>query len=128
MMPLTEEALGILAQRRRRHPSEEWIFPSSGRTGHITDIKRAWHGLLDRAKITGLRIHDLRRTLGSWQAGSAPLPIIGKTLGHQSSDATEIYARLHLDPVRRAINAATGAMLTAGKVSRGRLLKAAERA
>ena len=129
VIPLTDEALEILAQRRRHHPSEQWTFPSSGRTGHITDIKRAWHGLLDRAKITGLRIHDLRRTLGSWQAGiGVSLPIIGKTLGHQSNEATEVYARLHLDPVREAINAATGAMLTAGKVSRGRLLKAAERA
>jgi integrase len=129
VIPLTEEALGILAQRRRRHPNVEWVFPSSGRTGHITDMKRAWRSLLVRAKITGLRIHDLRRTLGSWQAGiGVSLPIIGKTLGHQSSDATEVYARLHLDPVRKAINAATGAMLTAGRVPKGRLLKGAPRA
>jgi integrase len=125
VIPLTEEALGILAQRRRRHPNVEWIFPSSGWTGHITDMKRAWRSLLVRAKITGLRIHDLRRTLGSWQAGiGVSLPIIGKTLGHQSSDATEVYARLHLDPVRKAIDAAKRAMLTAGKVPKGDLLRA----
>jgi hypothetical protein len=51
--------------------------------------------------------------------------VIGKTLGHQSSDATEVYARLHLDPVRKAIDVATRAMIVAGKVSRHKLLKAA---
>jgi integrase len=127
VVPLTDEAVEILNQRRR-NIAEPWVFPSRGRTGHVTDLKRSWAQFLTRAKIDGLRIHDLRRTLGSWQAGAGvSLPVIGKTLGHQSSDATEIYARLHLDPVRKAIDAATGAMIVAGKVSRRKLLKAANR-
>jgi integrase len=62
-----------------------------------------------------LRIHDLRRSLGSWQAiTGASLPIIGKSLGHKSPDATMIYARLSLDPVRQSVNTATAAMMEAG--------------
>ncbi|MEO5377912.1 MAG: hypothetical protein H7832_09060 [Magnetococcus sp. DMHC-6] len=52
------------------------------------------------------------RTMGSWQAiTGASLPIIGKSLGHHSQQATAIYARLDLDPVRAAMEKATEAMM-----------------
>lgn len=59
-------------------------------------------GLMD------IRIHDIRRTLGSYQAiTGASLPIIGKTLGHKDQSSTAIYARLHDDPIRESITKAT---------------------
>lgn len=65
-------------------------------------------------RIDPLRIHDLRRTLGSWQAKQgASLAIIGKSLNHKSQQATAIYARLDLDPVRASVNQATAAMMEA---------------
>jgi len=61
-----------------------------------------------------VRIHDLRRTLGSWQAATgASLSIIGRALGHKSVTATAVYARLDLDPVRQSVEAATRAILDA---------------
>jgi integrase len=64
-----------------------------------------------------LRIHDLRRTLGSWQAKTgASLAIIGKSLNHKNQNTTAIYARLDLDPVRDSVNAATSAMMAAAGV------------
>jgi hypothetical protein len=67
-------------------------------------------GLLD------IRIHDLRRSLGSWQAVTgASSYVIGKSLGHKSQQATAIYARLNLDPVRASVEKATEAMMLAGK-------------
>jgi len=69
---------------------------------------------IDGARITDLRIHDLRRTLGSWQAKTgASLAIIGKSLNHKTHQATAIYARLDLDPVRASVEKATSAMLDA---------------
>jgi integrase len=69
------------------------------------------------ARIKDVRIHDLRRTMGSWQAKSgASLIIIGKSLNHQSQQTTAIYARLDLDPVRASLEKATSAMLGAGGV------------
>jgi integrase len=68
-------------------------------------------------RIPDLRIHDLRRTLGSWQAKTgASLAIIGKSLNHKNQSTTAIYARLDLDPVRAAVNTATTAMMEAGGV------------
>ncbi|MFM0063032.1 tyrosine-type recombinase/integrase [Paraburkholderia aspalathi] len=68
----------------------------------------------DGARIPDLRIHDLRRTLGSWQAAAgASLAVIGKSLNHRTVTATAIYARLNLDPVRDSVNRATSAMMAA---------------
>ncbi|MDG1074057.1 MAG: tyrosine-type recombinase/integrase [Methylophilaceae bacterium] len=69
----------------------------------------------DNVRIPDLRIHDLRRTLGSWQAKTgASLAIIGKSLNHKNQSTTAIYARLDLDPVRASVNTATTAMMEAG--------------
>jgi integrase len=66
--------------------------------------------------MTDLQIHDLRRTLGSWQAKTgSSLLIIGKSLNHKSTQATRIYARLDLDPVRNSVNTATQAMFLAAE-------------
>ncbi|WP_423391942.1 tyrosine-type recombinase/integrase [Burkholderia sp. LMG 21824] len=66
--------------------------------------------------LPDIRIHDLRRTLGSWQAMTgATLPVIGKSLNHRSPSATAIYARLDYDPVRAAVTKATDEMLKVGQ-------------
>jgi integrase len=75
-----------------------------------------WRRVVNRAGLAGLRIHDLRRTLGSWQAAAGvPLHTIGKSLGHRNLATTQIYSRLDLDPVRQAVETATSAMLAAGR-------------
>ena len=76
--------------------------------------KKGWKRILERAGIEDLRLHDLRRTLGSWQAKTgASLAIIGKSLNHKNQNTTAIYARLDLDPVRDSVNTATSAMMVA---------------
>jgi len=91
------------------------VFP--GPDGdHIKRQGPAWARLLKRAGLADLRLHDLRRSLGSWQAiGGSSLSVIGKSLGHTSLSATAIYARLSFDPVRESVEKATAAMLEAGK-------------
>ena len=73
----------------------------------------------DCVRIEDVRIHDLRRTLGSWQARTgASLVVIGKSLGHKSQQTTAIYARLDMDPVRESMQRAASAMLVAGGAKR----------
>ena len=110
---LSPEAIEIL---QNRSPSDNtiFVFPGSGRDGHLMEPKKGWKRILERAGIDNLRIHDLRQTLGSWQAKTgASLAIIGKSLNHKNQNTTAIYARLDLDPVRDSVNKATSAMLTA---------------
>jgi integrase len=116
-VPLTPEAVRILKGREtKRIKSKPWVFPSHSKSGHIEDLHGRWRELLKRAKISNLRVHDLRRTQGSWQAAQGTsLTIIGKSLGHASTAATEVYARLNLDPVREAMTTANAAMAAAIK-------------
>lgn len=74
------------------------------------------HGIKpDAFVLEDLRIHDLRRTLGSWQAKmGASLAIIGKSLNHRNVATTAIYARLDQDPVRQSVQGANSAILQAG--------------
>ena len=112
-MHLSSVVVEVLKERRERSASE-WVFASHSRTGHLVEPKTAWRRLLDRAGLSDLRPHDLRRTLGSFQAAAgASLPVIGKALGHKSQGATAVYARLDLDPVRTAVDAATALILAA---------------
>jgi integrase len=108
---LAPPATDILA-RRKASSLSEWVFPSRGASGHLVEPKTAWARILKRAHLTDVRMHDLRRTLGSWQAAlGTSLPIIGKSLGHASLQATAIYSRLNLDPVRVSVTNAVNAML-----------------
>jgi integrase len=117
VVALVPEAVEVL--RERKPQDAGYVFPAPSASGHLTPPKKRWQQLLMRAKLTNLRIQDLRRSLGSWQAISgASLAIIGKSLGHKSPDATMIYARLSLDPVRASLNTATSAMLEAAGVKK----------
>ncbi|MHB1926981.1 MAG: site-specific integrase [Leptospirillum sp.] len=109
-IPLGPDVLDIL-RRRRAETSSVFVLPGPGAKGHYMEPKRAWGTLLKRAKLEDLRIHDLRRSMGSWMTiGGTSLPIVGKALGHKTSQATSIYARLNLDPVRAAMDQAVEAM------------------
>jgi len=113
VVPLTPPALDVLVRRHQQCNGSPWVLP--GRGGHLTTLRHAWGRILQRAGIDDLRIHDLRRTLGSWQAiQGASLLTIGKSLGHTDPKATAVYARLLLDPVRESTTRATAAMLAAG--------------
>ena len=109
-IPLGPDVLDIL-RRRRAETSSVFVLPGPGAKGHYMEPKRAWETLLKRAKLEDLRIHDLRRSMGSWMTiQGTSLPIVGKALGHKTSQATSIYARLTLDPVRAAMEQAVEAM------------------
>ena len=108
-VPLVSQVVDILQEMPR---VSVWVFPSAtSKSGHIEEPKKAWHKILKRAQIENLIIHDLRRTLGSYQAiEGTSLNIIGKSLGHKSQQATAIYARLNLDPVRESMKKAVSLM------------------
>ena len=118
-LPLIKEAAEILKERKKQNAKmglealrQEYVFPSiTSQSGHLADPKKAWQRILKEAQIKDLRLHDIRRTLGSYQAiTGASLPVIGKSLGHKTSQATQIYARMNLDPVRQSLENAAGLM------------------
>ncbi|GAB5442066.1 MAG: site-specific integrase [Fuerstiella sp.] len=108
---LVPSAVEILNRRREEKTESPFVFPSYGRTGHLREPKIAWERIRQRSGLTDLRMHDLRRTMGSWQAmAGTSLPVIGKSLGHKSLQSTEVYARLDLSPVRESVAGAVDAL------------------
>lgn len=114
-----------LLQRRQASVTGEWVFPGKpggrtgnyGKTGHLVTVQRPWEAIREAAGLKDLRLHDLRRTLGSWMADTgAALNVIGKTLGHTSPSATAIYARLSHRPLRVAKRRALAALSLAGNL------------
>ncbi len=114
IIPLIPQAISILKERLI-NKINQWVFASPvSKSGHIEEPKKAWKRILKDADISDLRIHDLRRTLGSWQAATgANSYIIGKSLGHKTQQATAVYARINLDPVRESLSRAVDSMFAA---------------
>ncbi len=111
---LVDKAIKILEVRKKQATSE-WVFPSNtSSSGHLQEPKKAWKRICQKAGLKDLRIHDLRRTCGSWLAiNGASQYVIGKALNHKSPKSTAIYARLSLDPVREFMEKANNAITAA---------------
>ena len=112
-VPLVPEAIEILRARLAAAGDREFVFPGRYGKGPLVEIRKPIVAVFKAAgfKAKDIRLHDLRRTFGSWQAigGSSEL-LIGKSLGHRSTASTAVYARLTLDPVRKSVERATNAM------------------
>lgn len=114
-IPLVPLAVELLSERTSMNEESVYVFVARAGLGHRVEISSAWRRIRAAAGLKDVRLHDLRRTFGSWQAAAGTsLPIIGKSLGHRNVATTAIYARLDIDPVRQAVLGATTAMLTAG--------------
>jgi integrase len=107
-VPLSAPALALLAELPHSGP---YLFP--GPTGKpITTIKTMWLGVVRKAEVPGLRVHDLRHSYASILASAGmSLPIIGALLGHTQAATTQRYAHLLDDPLRAATERA-GAVIT----------------
>jgi integrase len=102
-VPLSEEALALL-RTLPREIGNPYVFPGSKAGQHLVNIDKAWYRVRKAAKITDVRIHDLRRSVGSWLAQSGySLHLIGNLLNHASPQTTAVYARLAEGNVRDAL-------------------------
>lgn len=95
----------------------EAVSDGLSKNAGLSALFQAIEGEAKKAKIDlpvgimDVRLHDLRRSLGSWMARSgASEYIIGKSLNHKSSKSTAIYARLSIDPVRESMKEAVNLM------------------
>jgi integrase len=109
--PLSAPAKQLLTELRRK-TNGPWVFPADSKPGHRVTVQKSWLELCRAARITGLRIHDLRHGFASQLASSgASLPLIGSLLGHSNPQTTHRYAHLFDDPQREAVER-VGAIIT----------------
>lgn len=103
-LPLSSPALEIL-NSIPRIPDNPYVLTGRSQGQHLVNIDKAWRRVRSNAGIDDVRLHDLRRTVGSWlaQDGSS-LPLIGKLLNHSNASTTQIYARFGDDSGREALD------------------------
>lgn len=96
-VPLNTDAVDVLKRWQKQCPNAERVFP-------IARFKTAWTALLERAKITKFRWHDLRHHFASRlvQKG-VPLNTVRELLGHGSLAMTLRYAHLAPDQKTEAV-------------------------
>lgn len=104
-LPLSSAAISILKDIPKIE-GNPFILPGH-KTGHpLVNISKPWSRIRNKAQIPDVRIHDLRRTVGSWLAQSGQsLQTIGKILNHSNLATTEIYARIDQRLTREALEA-----------------------
>ena len=96
-LPLSPEARDLLRQVQAVEPFAPFMRLDEWR------LRQAWTDILAEAKISDLRVHDLRHWHASLLASMGlSLPIIGALLGHSSPSTTARYAHFLDAPLRQA--------------------------
>ncbi len=123
-VPLNKILVSRLADRYHHcDKNSNYVFPSSrSKTGHISEKTgkgsfwsriRIRAGLWHEDKDTRVVLHDLRKSLASYQAiNNSSLQIIADTLGQKDLKQTQIYARLQTKVVGESMNSAIDSIIS----------------
>jgi integrase len=113
---LGQGAVAILRglQQLPTYPSSPYVICGRRPERPLVNLAKPWARLCQRAKLDGVRLHDLRHTAASvGVAQGMSLPIIGRLLGHSQPSTTHRYAHVAIDPALAAADLIGQAMASA---------------
>lgn len=95
------EALALLAAIPRKAPSPYVLHGRDGEALSVHALEYAWRAVRARAGLAGVRLHDLRHTVGTYagQTG-ANAYLVRDKLGHKTLAMTGRYVNRDISPVR----------------------------
>lgn len=103
LAPISEAAMERLKVIPRTSENP-YIICGKLRGQYLRDLGEPFHRTLKRAGLVNLRIHDLRRTVGSWLAQNGQsLHLIGDVLNHRDPKTTAGYAYFQTQQRRDAL-------------------------
>ena len=105
-VPLSTAAVAtireVLAEKGRPRGAEHLFVRSDGT--RYGDLKKGFTAACRRARITGLRWHDLRHTFASWFVqGGGDLYHLSRILGHSTVQMTTRYGHLRTEDLHLAL-------------------------
>lgn len=114
-VPLSAYAAGLL-KSLTRVKGNPFVFVGHKHGSHLQSVNKAWERIRKNAGVEHVRIHDLRRSFGSWlgDAGFTSKQI-GTVLGHKSDITSRVYMALGTKSKRAAVDAMQTLMTNAGK-------------
>jgi integrase len=97
---------GMVIEAFKQIPrNSEYVFFNPETKGPIKDVKTAFKSACGKAKINGLRLHDLRHTAASRMVEAGiDLVTVSKILGHSSIQMTMRYAHPTPENMQRAVD------------------------
>ena len=102
---LNSVAVDLLTTMRKERKSP-WVFPSrtaSSKTPYLQSVPKTFNLVCSKAKVKGLRLHDLRRSHAAHLlASGVDVMTIKELLGHKSLKSTQIYARVATSSLARS--------------------------
>ncbi len=104
-VPLSQAAINIIDQLPR-FDGCPYLIPNVETRKPFVSIKRAWQTARKEARLTDLRIHDLRHSAASFMINSGvDLFAVGKVLGHADYKSTMRYSHLANETLLSAVEA-----------------------
>jgi integrase len=101
-VPLNSDIADVLKAWKEPSAEPDWfVFSGSTTTTPLTEARKAWRAVLQKARITSFRFHDLRHSFASKLAmAGVDLNTVRELLGHRKISMTLRYA--HLAPEHKA--------------------------
>ncbi len=108
-----------IINRRRNEVAGEFVFPGTGKTGHLVDPKKAWTTIRKKAGIEDVTIHDLRRSLGAALASAnVNVALIKGSLNHRDLKTTMKHYAFSNKDAERAVKQRVHKKWMSGKSKR----------
>ena len=105
---INSQALQLLTEMsKERREGCDWVFPSTSHLGHLMEVRRTFETITKKAGITGLKLHDLRRSYASILVNAGvSIYEIRDLLGHSDVRTTQVYAHLDTSTLQNATETA----------------------
>lgn len=114
VLPMSGFVFSLLQQRFAQHEND-FVFPGTGKTGHLVEVHRQLKAIEVK---TGIKIglHDLRRTFASIAESETSYIAVKTLLNHAiSSDVTQGYIQVPMADLRKAVEKISHRILKAIK-------------
>jgi integrase len=108
---LSQAAVAVL-KKLPRIEGNPFVLPGAKEGRHLSNISDRWQDIRATLSFTDVRIHDLRHTVASELARSAPLTVVRDALGHADIATTSGYSHASSIEVRQALDKVQRDLLT----------------